>query len=244
MRIFWISVALLLSYTVQSISASDEPKSAAELRSTLAALETTAAKERTSLTVIKTSGFTGQECKDKQVISVQEANVHYALMRTKVLNAFENKKESWPLRDWLAETLPSSGISEEENLRKCSKGIPVASVGAVDSLWNALRDRVRYITQKPSLVIDLQIVSYPRKDAPFSLKPLRSEENLFEDRTNAKLNGVYRGIYRISMTLDGFKPIELQRINLVDSANDRLDCRFISEGQLGTSSCGLRKGQP
>jgi hypothetical protein len=148
-----------------------------------------------------------------------------------------------PLRDWLDENLAKSPSQGDPELRACAKGIQVIGLEAVDDLWNRLTSKTQQIESEPSLVISLSVSSTPRSDAPFSLRPLYSDENLFEDRTDATLSKIYRGVYRISLTLEGFKPVELQRVNLVDASERSLQCLLVPNGSSGTSRCSLRKSQ-
>jgi hypothetical protein len=221
----------------------DEPESARQLRAKLRALDETASVERSQVTVITTSGFSGQQCKDRRVVPVKDVTERYQRLRASVLAAFDGR-ELLALRDWLDESLPKSAPPEEPQLRVCAKGIPVVGVEAVDNLWNTLRSKTQQIEREPSLVISLSVTSTPVSDAPFSLRPLYSDENLFEDRTDATLSRVYRGVYRISLTFEGFKAVELQKVNLIDSSEDIIQCLLVANNSPGNSKCGLRKKQP
>lgn len=242
MRTLIAPVIALLS-SIAPISMAQEPESARQLRERLRALDETASGERSKVEVITTSGFSGQQCNGRRVVPVKDVSERYGRLRSSVLAAFD-KRELLALRDWLDENLPKTAPPEEPALRVCAKGIPVVGVEAVDNLWNTLRSKTQQIEREPSLVISLAVTSTPISNAPFSLRPLYSGENLFEDRTDATLSRVYRGVYRISLKLDGFKAVEFQRVNLVDSSEDSLQCQLIPNGRPGTSTCGLRKRQP
>lgn len=243
MRTLMISLIALLCSVCTSRLLAQDAESARQLQEKLRALDETAATERSKLTVITTSGFSGQPCNGRRVVPLKDVSERYDRLRTNVLAAFD-KRELVPLRDWLDENLPKSPSQGDPQLRVCAKGIPVVGVETADNLWNTLKSKTQRIETEPSLVISLSISSTPDSNAAFALRPLYSDENLFEDRTDATLSRVYRGVYRISLTLEGFKPVQSQRVNLVDSSEDSLQCVLIPNGSPGISTCGLRKRQP
>jgi hypothetical protein len=234
-----VAVTALSAALVPVRAGASEPASSSELRRTLNAFAEQASAARRQLPILETSGFSGSACLGKQLLRAGDVATSYARLRGNLLAKF-SAKATYPLRDWLDENLPKSPPPPDPGLAQCGRGIPVLGQAAVDELWNHLQAKTKRVEQLPSLVITLRVTSVPRAGAPFVLRPQLSDQIIVQDRTDAKVDSVVRGLWRVSVNLEGYKPVVLQPINLVDSLSETLECQLARNDQPESSACGLR----
>ena len=77
MRTTIISVMVTLCSLATSALLADEPESARQLRERLRSLDETATTERSNVTVITTSGFSGQQCNGRRVVPLKDVAERY-----------------------------------------------------------------------------------------------------------------------------------------------------------------------
>jgi hypothetical protein len=205
---------------------------ARQIHSQLAAQPDQLEQRMRSLSLVKTTSFSGT-CKNVKGFQSSSVRKAYKHIRDEALGRFGAEDAAAAKAELEARfpALPPAGTSE------CFGATPVYSEAQVSGLWAKIRE---WFTgaEKFSLLIDVVVRSTPSATA--TLRPAAGVKTYGPGWTEYQFPQLFRGTYRLSVTQAGYKPFDGE-IRLSDADAPKVRCELVLASGTGESKCALEQ---
>lgn len=203
-----------------------------ELSKSFAKMREQLQRKRPGISSLRSAGLNGA-CKSVKAYSRTTVERAYNQLQTEVFDQVKDPAAA-PLKDLLEKEFPPL---PEAKTSECYGATPVYERTVVDSLWERCVKFLGFASEaaKPMAV---KVTTTP-EEAIAQVRPAVGPQAPASKWTDCTFEGLYRGVYRVRVNKDGYKPFD-EELGVLAGDSVTVHCKLAASGAGEPSRCAVQ----